>query len=126
MQRGRLIFNNGPVGDPGIDLRAQKEFPDITAGVNVRGSLRSPRMTFFSEPAIPQSQIAIPDPGRRLAGNRAESSSPGAARNDLLAQGGAILAQQIGSARGHRGREHRDPTFSERHLAGAGALPVAA
>ena len=97
VQRGRLIFNNGPLGDPGIDLRAQKVFPDVTAGVNVRGSLRAPRMTFFSEPAIPQSQIA----SLILAGGSLEtvqnSNTPGAARNDLLAQGGAILAQQIGS-----------------------------
>jgi translocation and assembly module TamB len=97
VQRGRLIFNNGPMGDPGIDLRAQKVFPDVTAGVNVRGSLRAPRMTFFSEPAIPQSQIA----SLILAGGSLESvqssSTPGAARNDLLAQGGAILAQQFGS-----------------------------
>jgi translocation and assembly module TamB len=97
IQRGRLIYNNVPLGDPGVDLRAQKVYPDITAGVNVRGSLRAPRLTFFSEPAIPQSQIA----SLILAGGSLESvqnsSRPGAARNDLLAQGGAILAQQFGS-----------------------------
>jgi translocation and assembly module TamB len=97
ISRGRLLFNNGPLGDPGVDLRAQKVFPDVTAGVNVRGSLRAPRMTFFSEPAIPQSQIV----SLILAGGSLESvqnsSRSGAARNDLLAQGGAILAQQLGS-----------------------------
>ena len=80
-----------------MDLRAQKVFPDVTAGVNVRGTLRAPRMTFFSEPAIPQSQIV----SLLLAGGSLESvqnsSRSGAARNDLLAQGGAILAQQFGS-----------------------------
>jgi translocation and assembly module TamB len=54
-------------------------------------------MTFFSEPAIPQSQIA----SLILAGGSLESvqnsNTAGAARNDLLAQGGAILAQQIGT-----------------------------
>jgi translocation and assembly module TamB len=97
IERGRLIFNNGPIGDPGVDLRAQKVYPDVTAGVNVRGSLRTPRMTFFSEPAIPQSQIV----SLILAGGSLESvqnsTQPGAARNDLLAQGGAILAQRVGS-----------------------------
>ena len=95
--RGRLIFNNGPLNDPGIDLRAQKVFPDVTAGVNVRGSLRAPRMTFFSEPAIPQSQIV----SLILAGGSLDSvqnaSRNGAARNEALAQGGAIIAQQLGS-----------------------------
>jgi translocation and assembly module TamB len=95
--RGRLIFNNGPVNDPGIDLRAQKEFPDIIAGVNVRGTLRSQRMTFFSEPSIPQQQIAT----LILAGGSLDSvqssSGSNAQRSALLAQGGAILAQQYGN-----------------------------
>ena len=95
--RGRLLFNNGPLGDPGIDLRAEKEFPDVVAGVNVRGTLRAPRMTFYSEPSIPQSQIA----SLILAGGSLESvqgnAGGAAARNDLLAQGGAILAQRLGS-----------------------------
>ena len=97
IQRGRLLFNNGPLGDPGIDLRAQKVFPEVTAGVNVRGTLRAPRMTFFSEPAIPQSQIAsLILSGGSLASVTDNTTRPGAARNDLLMQGGAILAQQIG------------------------------
>ncbi|MEN9705705.1 MAG: hypothetical protein RLZZ393_1584 [Pseudomonadota bacterium] len=95
--RGRLIFSNGPLNDPAVDLRAQKVFPDVTAGVNVRGSLRAPRMTFFSEPAIPQSQIV----SLILAGGSLDSvqngARQGAARNEALAQGGAIIAQQIGS-----------------------------
>ncbi len=57
IERGRLQFRNGPLNDPAIDLRAIKKFPDITAGVNVRGTLRAPRMTFFSDPAVSQSQI---------------------------------------------------------------------
>src|SRR5690606_24527822 len=97
IERGRLIYNNVPLNDPAIDLRAQKVFPDVIAGVNVRGSLRAPRLTFYSEPSLPQSQIA----SLILAGGSIESLSdsqaPGAARNDLLAQGGAILAQRVGT-----------------------------
>ena len=102
VQRGRLLFSNGLMGDPGLDLRAVKKFPDITAGVNVRGTLRSPRMTFFSEPEVAQSQIV----SLLLAGGSLESvqnsgSAPdpalrnGVSRAELM-QGGAILAQQIG------------------------------
>ena len=97
IERGRLIFNNVPVSDPGIDLRAEKEFPDVVAGVNVRGTLAAPRMTFYSEPAISQSQIA----SLILAGGSLESAQnstePGAGRNPLLAQGGAIIGQRFGS-----------------------------
>jgi translocation and assembly module TamB len=100
VQRGRLLFSNGLISDPGLDLRAIKRFPDITAGVNVRGTLRSPRMTFFSDPEVAQSQIV----SLLLAGGSLESlqnssdpaSRSNAGRNDALMQGGAILAQQIG------------------------------
>ena len=97
IERGRLIFTGGLLTDPGIDIRATKEFPDVKAGVNVRGTLREPRMTFFSEPSLPQSQIV----SLILAGGSLESAQDsqrgGAGRNALLAQGGAILAQQLGS-----------------------------
>ncbi len=95
IQRGRLIFTGGPVQDPGIDLRAVKEFPDVTAGINVRGTLQQPRISFFSDPSLPQSQIV----SLILAGGGLESvqNQKSGAGNEALAQGGAILAQQLGS-----------------------------
>jgi translocation and assembly module TamB len=95
IQRGRLIFIGGVVEDPGIDIRAVKEFPDVTAGVNVRGTLRQPRITFFSDPSLTQSQIL----SLLLAGGSLESvqNRQNGAASQLLAQGGAILAQQLGS-----------------------------
>jgi translocation and assembly module TamB len=100
IQHGRLLFSNGLIGDPGLDLRAVKKFPDITAGINVRGTLRAPRMTFFSDPEVSQSQIV----SLLLAGGSLESlqnsgdasARANAGRSDALVQGGAILAQQIG------------------------------
>ncbi len=97
IERGRLIYNNVPLNDPGIDLRAQKVFPDATAGVNVRGSLRAPRLTFYSEPALPQSQIASLILAGGSISSLSDSQAPGAARSDLIAQGGAILAQRMGA-----------------------------
>jgi translocation and assembly module TamB len=97
IERGRLIFGGGLLAEPGVDIRATKEFPDVKAGVNVRGTLREPRMTFFSEPSLPQSQIV----SLILAGGSLESAQDSdrsdAGRNALLAQGGAILAQQLGA-----------------------------
>jgi len=92
IQRGRLIFTGGPIGNPGIDIRAIKEFPDVTAGVNVRGTLLQPRISFFSDPSLTQSQIA----SLILAGGSLESAQTRQG-NEVLAQGGAILAQQLGS-----------------------------
>jgi translocation and assembly module TamB len=102
VQHGRLLFSNGLLSDPGMDLRAVKKFPDITAGINVRGTLRSPRMTFFSDPEVSQSQIV----SLLLAGGSLESvqnastsdtaERGNAGRSDAIMQGGAILAQQLG------------------------------
>ena len=90
IQRGRLIFTGGAIDDPGIDVRAQKQFPDVTAGVNVRGTLLQPHMSFFSDPPLPQSQIV----SLILAGgslNSAQNSS-----NAALGQGAALLAAELG------------------------------
>jgi translocation and assembly module TamB len=88
IQRGRLIFSGGPIDDPGIDLRAIKEFPDVTAGVNVRGTLQQPRMSFFSDPPLPQSQIV----SLILSGGSTQST----AGNAAAGQGLALLAAQLG------------------------------
>jgi len=91
IQRGRLIFTGGPIDNPGIDLRAVKEFPDVTAGVNVRGTLLQPRMSFFSDPPLPQSQIV----SLILSGGSTQATQT--ASNAALGQGAALLAAQIGS-----------------------------
>jgi translocation and assembly module TamB len=90
IQRGRLIFSGGPIDDPGIDVRAQKQFPDVTAGVNVRGTLTQPRMSFFSDPPLPQSQIV----SLILAGGSLQSAQN--SQNAALGQGAALLAAQLG------------------------------
>lgn len=99
IERGRLFFNGGLLVDPVVDIRAVKEFPDLKAGVNVRGSLREPRLTFFSEPSYPQSQIV----SLLLAGGRLESGpaagGPGApgATQEVAGQAAALLAAQLGN-----------------------------
>jgi translocation and assembly module TamB len=91
IQRGRLIFTGGPIEDPGVDIRAVKEFPDVTAGVNVRGTLLQPRMSFFSDPPLPQSQIM----SLILSGGSTQSAQT--ASNAALGQGAALIAAQVGS-----------------------------
>ena len=91
IKTGRLIFTGGPIDNPGIDLRAQKEFPDVTAGVNVRGTLRQPIMSFFSDPPLPQSQIV----SLILAGGSLQSAQN--PNNAAIGQGAALLAAQLGS-----------------------------
>jgi translocation and assembly module TamB len=100
---GRLVFTGGPVDNPGINLRAQKVFPDVTAGVDVRGTLLNPHLSFFSDPPLPQSQIQ----SLILAGgslDSAQSRAPGTTvgagvgtGNYAAAQAAAMLGQQYGS-----------------------------
>jgi translocation and assembly module TamB len=94
IRRGRLIFTGGPVDDPGIDIQAIRKFPDVTAGVNVRGTLLQPRLSFFSEPSLAQSEIV----SLLLSGSLSTTTTRpnGAASNAALVQGGAMLAAQVG------------------------------
>ena len=108
IERGRLIFTGGPIGDPGVDVRAVKHFDDPTAGatlagINVRGTLRQPQLSFFSEPSLPQQQIVAlllaggGLVGGQTAGVAGTNATRGATNNELLGQGAAILGQQLGS-----------------------------
>jgi len=102
IERGRLIFSGGLLVDPAVDIRAVKELPDVKAGVNVRGTLREPRLSFFSEPAIPQSQIV----SLLLAGSSLQSvqdqrrvGTP-QAQQEVAGQAAALLVSQFGSKLG--------------------------
>ncbi len=103
IQSGRLFFRGGPLDNPGIEIRAVRRYTDITAGINVSGTLKQPQVSFFSNPSLSQSQIMsliFSGGGGSLqalqtaAGTQAQQAT---AANELLAQGGAILAQQLGS-----------------------------
>lgn len=96
--RGRLLFAGGPAADPGVDLRAQKQIPGYTIGVTARGRLRKPELGLYSDPSLPQSQVAsLLLVGRRLDNlDPADRSTLGSSSNAIAAQGGAILASQLG------------------------------
>ena len=103
IQTGRLFFRGGPLDNPGIEIRAVRRYPDVTAGINVSGTLKQPQVSFFSNPALSQSQIMslILSGGggslQALQTTTGVQNRQSTAANELLAQGGAILAQQLGS-----------------------------
>lgn len=94
VERGRLLFTGGPLTDPGVDLRATRELPGYQVGVIARGPLRRPQLTLFSEPSLPQAQIA----SMLIIGRSNIQGDPGAEGSSLSAaeQGGAFLAGQLG------------------------------
>jgi len=57
IRRGRLMFANTVIDDPGIDLEAVREVDTVIAGVRVHGTLKDPELTLFSEPAMSESDI---------------------------------------------------------------------
>jgi translocation and assembly module TamB len=98
VERGRLLFAGGPVTDPGIDLRAKRDLPGYEIGVIVRGRLRRPELSLYSDPSMPQSQIAsLLLVGRRLDNlDPGDRSALGGSTANIATQGGALLAGQLG------------------------------
>jgi translocation and assembly module TamB len=104
IERGRLIFSGGLLVDPAVDIRAIKEFPDVKAGVNVRGTLREPRLSFFSEPSIPQSQIVsllLAGGSLQAVQGQDRAGTPGASQ-EVAGQAAALLVSQFGGKLGIR------------------------
>jgi translocation and assembly module TamB len=98
INRGRLLFEASPLDDPGLDIEARRRIEPVTVGLNVRGTLQEPRLTFFSDPSMPQTQIV----SYLLTGSSADSSTgsemmtSSGARDTLARQGGGFLASQLG------------------------------
>ncbi|MGD8207558.1 MAG: translocation/assembly module TamB domain-containing protein, partial [Thiohalocapsa sp.] len=59
IEQGIVVFAKTPIDNPGLILRAQREGGDLTAGVRVLGTIKSPKLAFFSEsdPDLTQSEI---------------------------------------------------------------------
>jgi len=64
IQRGQLLFSSSPLDNPGLDLRVARQSSETsftgastTAGAQIRGTLKNPKMTLFSDPKMPDSSI---------------------------------------------------------------------
>jgi translocation and assembly module TamB len=98
ISKGELLFEASPLDDPGLDIEARRKIESVTVGLNVRGTLQAPRLSFFSDPTMPQTQIVTylltgkaPD---SMTGN--DTATMTSARDTLTMQGGGLLASQIG------------------------------
>ncbi|MFK7863203.1 MAG: translocation/assembly module TamB domain-containing protein [Pseudohongiellaceae bacterium] len=56
IRQGKLLFL-GAYDNPGLDIRAVREVADITAGVQMNGTLRNIRSQLFSTPTLAESDI---------------------------------------------------------------------
>jgi translocation and assembly module TamB len=98
IERGRLLFESSPLDNPGLDILAIRTIEEQRVGVNVRGTLRVPRMSFYSEPSLTQSQtVAYLLTGKPLEDMRTQDATAVSnASNALALQGGGLIASQIG------------------------------
>jgi translocation and assembly module TamB len=96
--RGRLLFDVSPLDDPGLDIEAQRKIETITVGMNVRGTLKSPRLSFFSDPSMPQTEImSYLLVGKGMDNMQSgETATVSSATDALAAQGGGLLASRLG------------------------------
>ncbi len=107
---GRLLFTGGPMADPALDVRAvRRTAPGALpqngvqqkVGVVVRGTLKEPQVTLFSDPPLPQGQmmnyLLFGSTGLETAGTNASTPAAGAANNQANQQS---FGFQFGSGRG--------------------------
>lgn len=98
--RGNLVFNNGPVSDPVLDIRAERriEAEDITAGISVTGRASAPNAEVWTNPASDTSQaLSYLALGRSISNVSSAEGRQLDAASAALAAGGSMLAGQLGS-----------------------------
>ncbi len=61
---GRILFQGGPMDNPGLNIQAIRRIRSKTAfkkvdvaGMRIRGTAKSPQISFFSEPQVEDAQI---------------------------------------------------------------------
>jgi translocation and assembly module TamB len=99
--RGKLVWSNALAGDPLLDIRAEREIGDVTAGVQVNGRASAPQASVWSNPAMSQSEalayLALGRPLSTASGAEGERLDAAAA---ALSAGGSLIASQLGAGLG--------------------------
>ena len=96
IERGRIRFA-GPIDNPGLDLQASRKVKDGTvAGVKIRGTLRRPETTIYSEPPMAQSEALA----YLILGHPLDQAS--AAEGNLVANAATSLGIKAGNLLGKK------------------------
>ncbi|HET7845113.1 MAG TPA: translocation/assembly module TamB domain-containing protein, partial [Xanthomonadales bacterium] len=102
IDRGRLLFAESPLEDPGLDMVATRPLRDVTPGLRIQGRAQAPVLTVFATPPMEQAEaLSYLVTGRPLRGLSNEQGSTvtmaaqalGAITGDLLAKG---IGKRIG------------------------------
>jgi translocation and assembly module TamB len=57
IEEGKLVYQQAPLENPEVRVRAIRKVEDVTAGVRVDGFLNNPVVTLFSTPTMSQEEI---------------------------------------------------------------------
>ncbi len=98
IEKGRILFSGGPIGQPGLDVKAvRRPAEGITVGVQVRGNLRQPDFKLFSDPTMTQgNQLSYLVLGRPMSGTSgSEGSALSRAALAMGLKGGNAIAEKI-------------------------------
>jgi translocation and assembly module TamB len=98
IEHGRILYTGGPLTNPGLDLRAVRKVNEVTAGLNVKGSLSQPQLEIFSSPAMSQTDaLAYIILGRPLeTATSEEGNTMAKAALALGLSGGDQIARGLG------------------------------
>lgn len=96
--QGRLLWSNGVIGDPLLDIRAQREIGEVTAGMQVSGRASAPQVSVWSNPAMSQSEaLAYLTLGRPLPSLSSRELQQVDVAKSALNTGVGLLTAQLGA-----------------------------
>ncbi|MFU8895174.1 MAG: translocation/assembly module TamB domain-containing protein [Gammaproteobacteria bacterium] len=98
IETGRLIYTGGPLDNPGLEIRAVRRVDTITAGALVRGTLKDPEISVYSDPPMPSAEVlSYLTLGKGLDELQSgEQQSLNQAANTLALSGGGLIAKDLG------------------------------
>ncbi len=98
VEHGRVLFTGGPVTEPGLDIRAVRNVGEVKAGVKIRGTVKSPKIELYSEPAMGETEalsyLVLGRPLDQESGEDGEIMAQAAVGLGLV--GGDLLARRLG------------------------------
>lgn len=97
--QGRISYVGSPIDNPGVAIRAIRKINnDITVGITATGTVRQPRFTIFSEPAMDQtdalSYLLLGHPVNQASTQQGKELASAALSLGLT--GGEFLAKKLG------------------------------
>jgi len=92
---GRLYFTGGALDNPSLDIQANRKIGEVTAGVNISGTVRRPLIELVSDPAMDDTEIlSYIILGRSTTTSSGELDMLSLAAGALLSAGDSVSMQQ--------------------------------